>query len=95
MAVLQDGVDALVMLATAAVRKAGLDWRELPVAIGGGVLQGSPAIQELLAERLRTVGSLPARTIAPRAAAHGAAWLAHGFFHRQEPQCSWVNRVAI
>ncbi|MFN9842746.1 MAG: BadF/BadG/BcrA/BcrD ATPase family protein, partial [Planctomycetota bacterium] len=55
--VLQDGIDALVMLAAAAVRKAGLDFSDLPVAVGGGVLLQAPALAELLGERLRALGA--------------------------------------
>ncbi len=93
--VLMAGIDALAMLGNAAVRTAGLDWQALPVAFGGGVLTGAPALAEALAERLRTFGAASPRTIAPRAAAHGAAWLAQGWHLGQEPQRSWVQRVAI
>ena len=94
--VLQDGIDALVMLAVAAVRKASLDFSDLPVAVGGGVLLQAPALAELLGERLRALGArLPVRAIAPRAAAQAAAWLAHGHHLGRQPQSSWVNRVAI
>jgi glucosamine kinase len=94
--VLQDGVDALGMLAAAAVRKAGLDFTDLPVAVGGGALTQAPALAELLAERLRALGArLPVRPIAPRSAALAAAWLAHGHHLGLQPQSSWVTRVAI
>ena len=93
--VLAEGVDALTMLATAAVRKAGLDWRGLPVAVGGGVCSGALGVVDLLRERLRALGAEPPRAIAPRAAAHAAAWLAHGWHLRQEPQYAWVHRVAL
>ncbi len=93
--VLEGGMEALAMLAAAAVRRAGLDWRELPVAVGGGVLLGVPALVESLAQRLRVFGAAPPRAIADRAAAEGAAWLAHGFFTGLEPQRSWVQRVAL
>lgn len=93
--VLHEGVDALAMLATAAMRKAGLDGRGLATAVGGGVLVRAPAIAELLAARLQALGARPPRTIAPRAAALGAAWLAHGWHLRQSPQQEWVERVAL
>lgn len=93
--VLAEGLDALAMLATAAVRRAGLDWRELPVAVGGGVLTGADGLLEMLAERLRAFGAKVPRPIAERAAAHAAAWLAHGFHHREEPSHGWVTRVAL
>jgi hypothetical protein len=93
---LDDGVDALAMVANAAVRQAGLDWRELPVAIGGGVFAVAPTLVEAMNERLRRFGAkLPPRSIAPRAAATAAAWLAAGWHQRLEPQHSWVHRVAI
>lgn len=93
--VVQQGVDGLVMLANAAVRQAGLDWRELPVAFGGGVATNAPAIVELLAERVRAFGAGAPALVAPRAAAVGAAWLAHGWHHRRQPQAAWVERVAL
>lgn len=92
---LAQAADALAMLAKAAVRRAGLDWRELPVALGGGVLAGVPPIAALLGQRLRAFGAGAPRMLAPRAAAHGAAWLAHGWFHRQQPQHAWVTGVAL
>lgn len=93
--VLEAGVDALVMLGTAAMRKAGLDWRTLPVALGGGVLLSAPAIADLLTQRLTSLGTAPPTTVDARAAARGAAWLAHGWHHHQQPQHTWVNRVAL
>lgn len=93
--VLAEGVDALAMLATAALRRAGLDWPELPVAVGGGVLTGADGLAELLAERLRAFGARAPRAIEPRAAARAAAWLAHGFHHHEEPGHGWVTRVAL
>jgi glucosamine kinase len=93
--VLEAGMEALAMLAAAAVRRAGLDWHELPVAIGGGVLLGVPALAELLAQRLRVFGAAAPRPVAARAAAQGAAWLAHGCHAGLEPQRSWVQRVAL
>lgn len=93
--VLAEGVEALAMLAAAAVRRAGLDWNDLPVAVGGGVLTGAVAIADLLAERLRSLGAKPPRPIAERAAAHAAAWLAEGFHRREQPRYEWVTRVAL
>jgi glucosamine kinase len=93
--VLHGAVDALAMLASAAVRRAGLDWNNLPVAVGGGVLTGAVAVAELLAERLRSLGAQAPRPIAPRAAAHAAAWLAEGFHRREQPRYGWVTRVAL
>lgn len=93
--VVQQGVDGLAMLATGALRQAGLDWRGVRVAFGGGVLQRAPAIAALLQERLRAFDAPAARVLEPRAAAVGAAWLAHGWHSRQSPQQEWVSRVAI
>lgn len=93
--VLQDGAEALVMLGAAAVRGAGLDWRDLPVALGGGLLTGADAVRDAVAERLRAFGAGAPQQIGPRAAAGGAAWLAEGWFHRRQPQYGWVQRVAI
>jgi N-acetylglucosamine kinase-like BadF-type ATPase len=93
--VLHGAVDALAMLASAAVRRAGLDWNNLPVAVGGGVLTGAAAVADLLAERLRSLGAQPPRPIAARAAAHAAAWLAEGFHRREQPRYGWVTRVAL
>lgn len=93
--VLAGAVDALAMLANAAVRRAGLDWRDLPVTFGGGVLTGVHPITVPLGERLRTLGAGAPRTLPKHAAARGAAWLAHGWSHREEPQHEWVTRVAL
>ncbi|MFY9343176.1 MAG: BadF/BadG/BcrA/BcrD ATPase family protein, partial [Planctomycetota bacterium] len=93
--VIEAGIEGLAMLANAAVRSAGLDWRGLAVAFGGGVLLQAPAISERLRARLATFGAASPRTIAPRAAATGAAWLAAGWHQRQSPQQEWVARVAL
>ncbi len=94
-AVFADGVEALAMLAAAAVRQAGLTSTALPVAFGGGVLTEAAAIAEALSVRLQAVGARAPRVIAPRGAAQAAAWLAHGWHHRLSPQYEWVNRVAL
>jgi hypothetical protein len=83
------------MLANAAVRRAGLDWRGLAVSAGGGVLHGVPAFADLLAQRLRSLGAEPPRLLDRSAAARGAAWLAHGCHERLEPQHAWVTCVAV
>jgi N-acetylglucosamine kinase-like BadF-type ATPase len=93
--VLAAGVDGLVMLAAGALRRAGLDWQDLPVAVGGGVLLAAPVIGALLAERLRALGAAAPRVLDARAAARGAAWLAHGWHQQLEPQHTWVTRVAL
>ncbi len=93
--VLAEGTEALAMLGAAAVRTAGLSCTDLPVATGGGVLHGVPAIHERLAERLRSLGTRSPQTIAPRAAATGAARLAAGWHGRLHPEHEWVTRVAL
>jgi len=93
--VLQSGVDGLVMLATGALRRAELDWRDQSVAFGGGVLRNAPAITDLLAARLRSFGAREPRVLDERAAARAAAWLAHAWHERLEPATTWVQRVAI
>ncbi len=93
--VIAAGVDGLVMLAAAALRRADLDWRHVPVAVGGGALVAAPAIRELLTQRLRALGASAPRVLDVRAAARGAAWLAHGWHTHLEPQHTWVTRVAL
>jgi N-acetylglucosamine kinase-like BadF-type ATPase len=93
--VLAAGVDALAMLAAGAVRAAGLDWRGLDAAIGGGVLTSAPAVAASLVERLRALGAANVRTIAPDAAARGAAWLAHGWHRGESPAREWVEHGAL
>jgi N-acetylglucosamine kinase-like BadF-type ATPase len=93
--VLQQGVDALAMLANAALRQAGLDGTSLPVGFGGGVLASTSPVAALLTQRLGTFGMQAPKFLEPRAAAVGAAWLAHGWHTRQSPQQEWVARVAI
>jgi N-acetylglucosamine kinase-like BadF-type ATPase len=88
--VLDEGVEALAMLANAAVRRAGLEFTALPTAFGGGVLTSVPAVRERLAVRLRTFGAPAPRVLDARVAARGAAWLAHGLHQGLEPQRSWV-----
>lgn len=93
--VLQSSVDGLVMLATGALRRAELDWREQSIAFGGGVLRNAPSIAELLTARLRSLGAREPRVLDDRAGARAAAWLAHAWHHRLEPATTWVHRVAI
>lgn len=93
--VLTAGIDGLSMLGNAAVRRAGLDWRGLPVALGGGVLAPDGAPAELLVERLASFGAAAPRFLDARAAARGAAWLAHEWHRRREPAHTWVQSVTI
>lgn len=93
--VLAAGADALRELALAAVRRAQLPWRGLSVAFGGGVLLSVPDYAARLSAQLQELGAQVPQHIEPRAAARGAAWLAHGWHHRLEPQSTWVQRVAI
>jgi hypothetical protein len=93
--VVETGVDGLAMLAAAAVRHADLDWRDMPVAAGGGVLLGAAAVAERLAQRLRSLGASQPRLLDVRAAARGAASLAQAWHERRSPQCEWVEHVAL
>ncbi len=93
--VLQDGADALAMVANAAVRQADLDWRELPVTFGGGVLTGVPSVRELVTERLRSFGAPAPQLLDEHAAARGAARLAQAWHQRAEPLCRWVTDGAL
>lgn len=93
--VLESGTEALALLAVAAARSADLDTRDLPVSIGGGVVVHVPAIAELLRQRLAALGLGPVTSVTERAAAAGAAWLAHGCHQGIEPQRSWVQHVAL
>jgi N-acetylglucosamine kinase-like BadF-type ATPase len=93
-AVVADGVQALVQQAEAAVRRAELQWPGLPVVLGGGVLH-APAVHARLEAALRSLGAATPLLLSPFAAAAGAAWLAHGSYHGEEPQTSWVHRVAV
>lgn len=93
--VVEQGVDALVGLALAAARQAGIELAGLPVACGGGVLTAAVAVQSRLQQRLQALGAGSVRLIAPRAAATAAAWLAHGMHTGEQPAARWVARVAI
>jgi N-acetylglucosamine kinase-like BadF-type ATPase len=93
--VLQDGADALAMVANAAVRQAELDWRDLPVTFGGGVLTGVPMVHELVAERLRSFGAQTPSSVDDMAAARGAALLAQAWHQRAQPLCRWVTDGAL
>jgi len=93
--VLAAGAEGLAMLAAAVVRSAGLDWRDLDTAIGGGVLGSTPVVAELLRHRLAAFGARPPRAIAPNAAAVGAAWLAQGWHRREPPAHDWVERGSL
>ena len=96
--VVGETVFALLELAEAAGRRAGLrGFGGLAVSLGGGVLAGNPSIADALTQLIVVEGQErpKLRTLDARAAARGAAWLAHQFHHRIEPACSWVQRVAI
>lgn len=93
--VLAQGAADLDALADAAVAKAGLAWRGLPAACGGGVFDALADYRGAVAARLVVRGALPPTLIAPRAAALGAAWLAHGWHRGLSPQKEWVDRVAF
>ncbi|HZN38134.1 MAG TPA: BadF/BadG/BcrA/BcrD ATPase family protein [Planctomycetota bacterium] len=93
--VLESGVDALVMLGNAAVRKARIDWRGLRVALGGGVVLGAPYLADLLGKRVLALGGEAPAIVDAHGPARGAAWLAHGWHKRAEPEYPWVERVAL
>lgn len=93
--VLAQGADALAALAAAAVRAAGLEWRDLATVLGGGVLGNVPSYCDQLARRLLAFGARPPRRLGPRDPARAAAWLAHGSHHRLEPATTWVSRVTL
>lgn len=88
---IDEGMAMLAMVGNAAVRQAELDWRGLPVFLGGGVLLGSEALKELLCERLRTFGPGPIACVDGEAAAEAAARLARAWHQREEPMCRWVD----
>jgi glucosamine kinase len=94
-AVLDEGMEALAMVANAAVRAAGLEWHGIAVTFGGGLLLGAPAVADLLSKRLRSLGAGPARLAAEDAAVCGAAALALALAERREPLASWVAHGAV
>lgn len=94
-AVLDDGIQALALLALAAARQAGLRDPALSVTLGGGLLQGSDALRALTTEKLQLLTSAPPRLSDERAGARGAARLARAWHRREQPLCGWVDHVAI
>ncbi|MCA8975467.1 MAG: hypothetical protein KDC98_12160 [Planctomycetes bacterium] len=93
--VFEAGAEALAALANAAARGAELDLRGRTVVFGGGVPRLVPAFAERVVARLASLGAAATVTIDDRAAARGAAWLAHGVHHGLEPQSSWVRHVTL
>ncbi|MBK8096808.1 MAG: hypothetical protein IPK26_06855 [Planctomycetes bacterium] len=94
-AVLEEGMQALVLLLLAAVRQAGLGDPALPVTLGGGVLVGNAALREPVVDKLRLFTSASPQLADDRAAARGAARLAMAWHRRERPLCQWVDHVAI
>ena len=88
---LDDGMAALFLVGNAAVRSAGLEWSGLRVLAGGGVLQASEPIRELLRQRVIGYGARSFDLVDERAAADGAAMLASAWARREEPLCRWVD----
>jgi hypothetical protein len=82
---------ALFLVGNAAVRSAGLEWSGLRVLAGGGVLQGSEPVRELLRQRVIGYGARSFDLVDERAAADGAAMLAAAWVLREEPLCRWVD----
>ncbi|MGE3172740.1 MAG: N-acetylglucosamine kinase [Planctomycetota bacterium] len=98
--VLDEGLEALAMVANAAVRQAGLGWtgpdgRALPVVVGGGVLSGSDALRERLAQRLQAFGAAAPTVAAGDCAALGAAALAQAWHEREDPWRTQVEHGAL
>jgi len=96
--VLQDGMQQLVALAQAALRKVSLAAGPgARVACGGGVLVHNDVVREGLVRMLQASfgGELHVRTLGEHDAAHGAAWLARGWHRGESPQQQWVQRVAL
>ena len=94
-AVLEEGMDALAMLANAATRQAALDWPDLSVTLGGGLLVGFDGVTALLRQRLAALGALPPSIADPALAARGAARLAQAWHSRQGPMADWVDDVSV
>ena len=88
---LDDGMAALFLVGNAAVRSAGLEWNGLRVFAGGGVLQGSEPVRELLRQRVLGYGASSFDLVAEDAASHGAALLAQAWASRTMPLCKWVD----
>lgn len=88
---IDEGMAMLAMVANAAVRQAELDWRGLPVFLGGGVLLGSEDLRELLCQRLSTFGAGAVALVDGDAAATAAARLAAAWHQRTAPMCRWVD----
>ncbi len=93
--VLADGIDALAMVANAAVRQAELDWRDLPVTVGGGVLSSVVAVRDLLLQRLHSFGAGPMQVADADCGARGAALLARAWHRRESPLCDQVVHGAL
>lgn len=93
--VLLDGAAALAVLAQAAARQADLDRRDLPVALGGGVLLAVPGYAALVRERLAGCGFAAPTEVGELAAAGGAARLAEALHLHRQPLASWVQHVAL
>ncbi|MSR39884.1 MAG: hypothetical protein EXS02_13725 [Planctomycetes bacterium] len=93
--VLASGTDALCMIANAAVRQAEIEWRDLPVTFGGGVLASVATVRAMVADRLSMFGAARPVIAAELAAARGAALLAQAWHQREPPMCRWVTDVAL
>src|SRR5690606_19207672 len=85
--VIDAALDSLASLAIGAARQAGLDGGEVALALGGGVLVGVPDYRRELGARLARHGFGAPRLVDGRAAARGAAQLAHAWHCREEPLC--------
>ncbi|MCB9877521.1 MAG: hypothetical protein H6835_07975 [Planctomycetes bacterium] len=96
--VAEEAAAALEALGRAACIRASLQGEpcEHSLALGGGVLTGSPVLAERLRERIARSGATPRMQVLDAlAAARGAAWLARGWHEGIEPQHGWVDDVAL
>ncbi|HLQ37694.1 MAG TPA: BadF/BadG/BcrA/BcrD ATPase family protein [Planctomycetota bacterium] len=94
-AVLGAGIEALALLADAAVRRAALAWPGLPVVLGGGALTAVPSLRQQLTGRLCAFGAPVPQLADALAAARGAAALAEAWHRRAQPAHTWVQHVAL
>ncbi len=92
---LDEGMASLCLVASAAVRAAGLDWHGLRVRIGGGALMGNEGLRKLLGSRVLALGARSFELVDDNAAAHGAAALASAWAKRQQPLCNWVDDGSV
>ena len=86
----REGVDALVRLALAAARRAGLPHEEAETWLGGGVLARDPDFADMVHSALLAAG-VPVMGPSPRSAARGAADLAAARAAGTSPLSGWLS----